>query len=246
MMIMMIVSASLENICHRCGNPLLAHVWQLAWTVGQRDVCAMCYNCRTARCSLLSSISRRTPQCPSTHKLTHRHSHRFDVNGGRRCGRDFYFRTLQWRIKFFLMPARVWKTKTIIRQRQQQQQQQRKQSQSSNNKIEENQKKNKSKKNKRKRKTKARQGRRKLKNVKRWNFYVSLHLRSTTRTTRITITKAKPTTITTIAARAHLADTFAYISYSYLPQSTDTFAALWFLYVYLIYFHWIYFWAIER
>lgn len=142
-MIMKSVSASLENICQRCGNPLLAHVCQLAWTVGQRDVCVMCYNCRTARCSLLYSISRRTPQCLSTHTLTHTHSHRFDVNGGRRCGRDFYFRTLQWRIKFFLMPARVWKTKTIIRQsqQQQQQQQQRKQSQSNNsNKIEENQK----------------------------------------------------------------------------------------------------------
>lgn len=75
MMIMMIVSASLENICHRCGNPLLAHVCQLAGNVGQRDVCAICYNCHTARCSLLYSIGRRTPQCPSTHTLTQTHLH---------------------------------------------------------------------------------------------------------------------------------------------------------------------------
>lgn len=75
MMIMMMVSASLKNICHHCGNPLLAHVCQLAGNVGQRDVCAMCYNCRTARCPLLVALLHRQTHT-SMPKHTHTHTYR--------------------------------------------------------------------------------------------------------------------------------------------------------------------------
>lgn len=128
----------MATLCwHTCAN--------LLGTSGNATYarCATIAALPAARCSTPSADAHLNAQAHAhTHFHRHTYTHRFDVNGGRRCGRDFYFRTLQWRIKFFLMPARVWKTKTIIRQSQQQQEQQqhRKQSQSNSNKIEENQK----------------------------------------------------------------------------------------------------------